>query len=109
MDRFDLPTARRRRDQGISLVAGNNLYWLANAVMVVDLFAPSGVFLAEIFKTFPHIGKPAHPNAWGALARVLVSQHVIVPTGLFTKAESVNNHAHEYKLYRRMDRRGFAF
>lgn len=109
MDRFDLPTARRRRDRGMGRVAGNNHFWLMDAVMIVDLFAPSGVFLAEVFRTFPHIGKPTHSNAWGPLTKALIRQNVIVPVGPFTKAASVKSNAHPYPLYRRADGRGSVF
>jgi hypothetical protein len=98
---FNLFEGEARRDEGISLTTGNNLDWMANAFRIVCQHLPEGEFMAEIFRTFPGIGSPNHPNAWGALTRTLVQQHVIVATGEYAKASSVRNHAHTYKVYRR--------
>jgi hypothetical protein len=99
-DWFD---ARRRRDEGINRVGVNNHDWLIEAIKIVDRHAPrKGTFMAEEFREYPGIGEPAHPNAWGALTNRLIKSEIIEPTGQYRQAQGKRNHAHEYKVYRRV-------
>jgi hypothetical protein len=91
----------RRRDYGTDLTAANNRAWMDTAFAVVSLYAPHDrTFLAEEFRTYPGIGSPRHPNAWGALTLKAVRKGIIEHTGQWAKAKSARNHAHYYKVYR---------
>jgi hypothetical protein len=108
--KFNLPEGEARRDMGINLVADNNRIWFDNAFHIVvrqlTIACPKEPFLAEVFRAFPGIGNPRHPNAWGALTRVLLIRHILTPAeGLeekeYVKATSVKSHAHRYRRYLR--------
>lgn len=94
--------ARKLRDKGLDLVGVNNADWLMNAVRIVRTHAPAaGEFMAESFQSYPGIGQPAHPNAWGSLTNRLIRLGVIEPTGEFRQSVGRSKHAHNYRVYRR--------
>lgn len=109
--RFNLFEGVELRDAGIDRVAEANSDWMDTALVLVrqrlTRLGPGQQFMGEDFKAIPGIGQPAHRNAWGALARTLVAQGDITPTGGYARSKTPGNHAHEYKIYVRTVDMGF--
>lgn len=92
------------RDQGLATVTDHGKSWMEAAIAAVlatNEFR-GRAFLAEELRPIvvATAGLPHHPNAWGALTRILVLRKVITPTGEWRMAKSAKSHASRYPVYR---------
>lgn len=93
------------RDAALSQVAGNAGDWMARAVDVAVSVLPTRPFIGEDLRPLVTavIGPPHHPNAWGALTRILLDRKQIVPTGTWRAMRARGSHARQSPEYRRWD------
>lgn len=99
-DQFNLFRGEQGKADGISLVAGNDPDWHDEAYDMACLLLPyDAPFPPELIKRLvePVLGRPKHPNCWGALASALRTNKVIRGIGEYDKSTSIKNHAHKYE------------
>src|SRR5262245_15948112 len=99
----DLFTGEQLRDVGIAIVTGNNEIWMREAQLEARRFVmrQQGTFIGEDirFHVVGKIGHPKHPNAWGALGKLLLSTRVIQPTGGHRAMKDRTSHARQTPVY----------
>jgi hypothetical protein len=92
---FDLFDGKAARDEGISSVAVNNKAWMAAALAVVRQLPYGWRGLSENIRVIieQSVGKPTHPNAYGALIRAATKGGLLRPTGRRLHMRKVSSHA----------------
>ena len=108
---FDRIKSAQARDEGTERVMFNqSLDWRESyrsaAVMFMKSLSPGDEFIGEdlrIFAIKTGIAAPHHPNAWGAMARAILSdwaKSARIETVGVRNAKSVAAHARLYPVYR---------
>lgn len=101
-DLFELAEARRRRDAGLARVSAANALWLERCFVVASKFMEGGHQATgeEIrFHCQQIVGRPTHPNAWGALINLLIRSGKIRPTGTHRPMRAKTSHARSTPVY----------
>lgn len=98
------------RDEGISKVTERademwKALYRAHAVHFINAKAVGESFLGEDLRRAlePHIGKPHHPNAWGAMARAAIKRWItdgFVEMDGMAQMRDAKAHARLSPLYR---------
>jgi hypothetical protein len=105
---FDAASSEAARDDALALVTGSEtrLLWIEDYSEFARGLLPgwTGTF-EDLRCRFLQSGgaEPEHFNLWGAAAREIVRQGILVRTGRHEKAKFVQNHARELPEYRRRD------
>lgn len=108
-NQYDLEEAIRLQKQSEAQVAGNaSAEWRDGYVSLAEAYlsglAPKQTFIGEELRKFiePKIGKPHHPNAWGAMGGKMLrrwqKESRIVAIGM-TKMTAKSSHARLSPLY----------
>ena len=102
---LSLEEGRRRKREGMSLVASKNSEWMAQALDDLRAFAAErGEFPMEVYRAYRklrHLPEPTSHKAWGSFARAACQAEVIEWTGKYVEASSVKTHGHVVRVYRK--------
>jgi hypothetical protein len=91
------------RDKGIQKVASNNDNWLESCIQAATAYVRSKPnFTGEDirFHCESTIGRPKHPNGWGALINALIKRKVIRANGEYRTPRDKTSHARKVQVYR---------
>jgi hypothetical protein len=100
---LDPQESRRRKREGVALVAANNSPWID--LMLVQLWAFAWVrheFTFELFRAWATLNRfpePTNHHAWGALTQAAKAAEFIEWTGRYIDASSVKTHNHPIKVW----------
>ncbi len=95
--------AKDARDQALAQVTANSGPWYNRAILAIQLLPPGTTGTFEEFRLrLVHQGfeAPHHHNAWGAVAKGCISQHILVPTGQHRHMRTRKSHARMSPIYR---------
>ena len=102
---FDEEESKRRRDDGIALVADNGAGWQDRAMYVIWHLPIGWTGIGEDIRKLvleSGIGPPHHPNCWGSLIMHATRCNVIKRTGEMRNAKSVKSNASTYPVIERI-------
>ena len=107
---FDLEESRKARDKGLKEVEDNSEKWLDRARAEVYRSLPPWPLLTALdlrlyLEEIEHVGRPHHPNAWGALVRTLVGEGFLIPEHRTEQSVRVASHARALPVYRQTNER----
>lgn len=90
------------RDEALEQVARNSKAYVETALKLIQegTYMPAYVTGEDVrLAVEAEIGKPHHPNAWGAIINAAVRQRLLFPTGVYRKMRSKRSHARKTPEY----------
>jgi hypothetical protein len=103
----DLPLltyAEQARNQALRQVEQNNDEWFGIALLQIESLGKregQQEMIGEDIRRMvePAVGKPSHPNAWGAVIATAMRRKLIFDTGRVGRMTSITSHARKTTIY----------
>lgn len=104
MDQFDLFAGKAAKADGIASVKDHNVTWIDQGLAVIGALPVGWVGIGEDLRRIvvTRIGKPNHPNAWGALVNTSLKRGWFTPTGHWLSPADVKSHSRPTRQYRKV-------